>query len=88
MFLGSVRHMAQLGPLVPGLPPLLVSMAGNKDQENTHNHLHVADGLDSTRSTLNLRKPSLTVICSRQSKHRLILLAQPGERNEGESMQE
>ena len=37
------------------------------------------------RSTLNLRKPSLTVICARQSKHLFTLLAQPGEKKgEGE----
>ena len=33
--------------------------------------------------SLNLHKPSLTVICARHSTHFLILLAQPGERKRG-----
>ena len=77
MFLGSVRQMAQLGPLDLGLPPPQVSMAGRKD--------HCSEWFNRARSTINLHKPSLTVICARHSKHLFILLAQPGERKgEGE----
>ena len=45
VFLGSVRQMAQLGPLDPGLPPLLVSMAG-KDKKDRRKCWITRDGFN------------------------------------------